>query len=157
MWTDYGYVGTHATPPSLSAPKSHGKLRSMLTGTGVGSNFRFVSHLELQPAEGEAGFTFVVLFENVRCPQSVGKLFMPIMVGYAYGIKYRLYGVWGIHPSPDAGLRRRRAQGRAAEPDSPSADRRGARATRLAREARREGAGGRKSAPARPRGKAQGP
>ena len=111
-----------------------------------------MSHLELQPAEGEAGFTFVFLFENVRCPQSVGKLFMPIMVGYAYDIKYRLYGVWGVHPSPDAGLRRRHAQGRAAEPE-----RRGARATRLAREARREGAGGRKPAPARPRGKAQGP
>ena len=27
--------------PSISAPRSHGKLRSMLTGTGVGSNFRF--------------------------------------------------------------------------------------------------------------------
>jgi hypothetical protein len=34
------------SPPSLSAPRSHGKLRSMLTGTGVGSNFRFVSDLE---------------------------------------------------------------------------------------------------------------
>ena len=47
--TAYGYVGTcamHSTP-SLSAPRSHGKLRSMLTGTGVGSNFRFVSDLEL--------------------------------------------------------------------------------------------------------------
>ena len=38
------------SPPSLSAPRSHGKLRSMLTGTGVGSNFRFVVHLELKPA-----------------------------------------------------------------------------------------------------------
>ena len=38
------------SPPSLSAPRSHGKLRSMLTGTGVGSNFRFVSDLELKPA-----------------------------------------------------------------------------------------------------------
>ena len=39
------------SPPSLSAPRSHGKLRSMLTGTGVGSNFRFVSDLELKPAQ----------------------------------------------------------------------------------------------------------
>ena len=38
------------SPPSLSAPRSHGKLRSMLTGTGVGSNSRFVSDLELKPA-----------------------------------------------------------------------------------------------------------
>ena len=38
------------SPPSLSAPRSHGKLRSMLTGTGVGSNFRFVADLELKPA-----------------------------------------------------------------------------------------------------------
>ena len=38
------------SPPSLSAPRSHGKLRSMLTGTGVGSNFRSVSDLELKPA-----------------------------------------------------------------------------------------------------------
>ena len=29
------------SPLSLSAPRSHGKHRSMLTGTGVGSNFRF--------------------------------------------------------------------------------------------------------------------
>ena len=35
------------SPPSISAPRSHGKLRSMLTGTGVGSNFRFVADLEL--------------------------------------------------------------------------------------------------------------
>ena len=39
------------SPPSLSAPRSHGKLRSMLTGTGVGSNFRSVSDLELKPAK----------------------------------------------------------------------------------------------------------
>ena len=32
------------SPPSLSAPRSHGKLRRRLTGTGVGSNFRFVCH-----------------------------------------------------------------------------------------------------------------
>ena len=38
------------SPPSLSAPRSHGKLRRRLTGTGVGSNFRFVSDLELKPA-----------------------------------------------------------------------------------------------------------
>ena len=38
------------SPPSLSAPRSHGKLRRRLTGTGVGSNFRFVVHLELKPA-----------------------------------------------------------------------------------------------------------
>ena len=37
-------------PPSLPAPRSHGKLRRRLTGTGVGSNFRFVSDLELKPA-----------------------------------------------------------------------------------------------------------
>jgi hypothetical protein len=39
----------YAYPPP---PRSHGKLRSMLrrrlTGTGVGSNFRFVSDLELK-------------------------------------------------------------------------------------------------------------
>ena len=48
MVTTYGYVGTYATPPHpYPAPMSHGKLRSMLTGTGVavGSNFRFVVHL----------------------------------------------------------------------------------------------------------------
>ena len=38
------------SPPSLSAPRSHGKLRRRLTGTGVGSNFRFVADLEWQPA-----------------------------------------------------------------------------------------------------------
>ena len=38
------------SPPSISAPRSHGKLRRRLTGTGVGSNFRFVSDLELKPA-----------------------------------------------------------------------------------------------------------
>ena len=38
------------SPTSLSAPRSHGKLRSMLTGTGVGSNFRFVSHLDAEAA-----------------------------------------------------------------------------------------------------------
>jgi hypothetical protein len=37
-------------PLSISAPRSHGKLRSMLTGTGVGSHFRFVTDLELKPA-----------------------------------------------------------------------------------------------------------
>ena len=47
MVTAYGYLGTCATPPhpylpSISAPRSHGKLRRRLTGTGVGSNFRFV-------------------------------------------------------------------------------------------------------------------
>ena len=47
MATDYG------SPPSISAPRSHGKLRSMLTGTGVGSDSRFkciVTDLELKPA-----------------------------------------------------------------------------------------------------------
>ena len=55
MMTAYGYVGTYATPtpPSLPTPRNHGKLRRRLTGTGVRSNFRFVSHLELQPAERE--------------------------------------------------------------------------------------------------------
>ena len=52
--TAYGHVGTYATPPHpylhVSAPRSHGKLRRMLTGTGVESNFRFVVHLELKPA-----------------------------------------------------------------------------------------------------------
>ena len=43
------------SPPSISAPRSHGKLRSMLTGTGVGSNFRFVADLELKPAKLEFG------------------------------------------------------------------------------------------------------
>ena len=40
------------SPSSLTAPRtrSHGKLRRRLTGTGVGSNFRFVVHLELKPA-----------------------------------------------------------------------------------------------------------
>jgi hypothetical protein len=38
------------SPPSLSAPRSHGKLRRRLTGTGVGSNFRFVADLRLKPA-----------------------------------------------------------------------------------------------------------
>ena len=37
---------------SLSAPRSHEKLRWRLTGTGVGSNFRFVCHLEWKPACG---------------------------------------------------------------------------------------------------------
>ena len=41
-------------PLSLSAPRSHGKLRRRLTGTGVGSNFRFVSDLELKPARGRS-------------------------------------------------------------------------------------------------------
>ena len=61
MVTAYGYVGTYATPPHPydhicpQDARSHGKLRSMLTGTGVGStgvgsNFRFVVHLELKPA-----------------------------------------------------------------------------------------------------------
>ena len=44
------------SPPSLCAPRSHGKLRSMLTGTGVGSNFRFVTDLELKPAGCETIF-----------------------------------------------------------------------------------------------------
>ena len=38
------------SPSSLSAPRSHGKLTRRLTGTGVGSNFRFVRELELKPA-----------------------------------------------------------------------------------------------------------
>ena len=42
------------SPPSLSAPRSHGKLRRMLTGTGVQSSFRFVLHLELQSASTDA-------------------------------------------------------------------------------------------------------
>ena len=42
------------SPPSLPAPRSHGKLRRRLTGTGVGSNFRFVADLELQPATRQA-------------------------------------------------------------------------------------------------------
>ena len=37
-------VVCHPTP-SLPAPRSHGKLRRRLTGTGVGSSFRFVSDL----------------------------------------------------------------------------------------------------------------
>ena len=58
MVTAYGYVGTcgplHSNlHPYCICPQepSHGKLRSMLTGTGVGSNFRFVSDLELKPAQ----------------------------------------------------------------------------------------------------------
>jgi hypothetical protein len=38
------------SPSSLPAPGSHGKLRRMLTWTGVESNFRFVVHLKLKPA-----------------------------------------------------------------------------------------------------------
>ena len=40
------------SPPSISAPplRSHEKLRRRLTGTGVGSNFRFVGELDLKPA-----------------------------------------------------------------------------------------------------------
>ena len=46
-----GYVGTYChSPPSISAPRSHEKLRRRLTGTGVGSNFRFVGELDLKPA-----------------------------------------------------------------------------------------------------------
>ena len=37
-------------PSSLPAPRSHGKLRRRLTGTGAGSNFRFVPDLRLKPA-----------------------------------------------------------------------------------------------------------
>ena len=44
------------SPPSLSAPRSHGKLRRRLTGTGVGSNFRFVFHLELKPARARFSY-----------------------------------------------------------------------------------------------------
>ena len=45
MATAYGNVGTYATPIIHIWPQEpHGKLRSMLTGTGVGSNFAFVSH-----------------------------------------------------------------------------------------------------------------
>ena len=40
-------------PPTLPpGANSHGKLRRMLTGTGVGSIFRFVNDLEWQPAWG---------------------------------------------------------------------------------------------------------
>ena len=48
-------------PPSLPAPKSHGKLRRRLTGTGAGSNFRFVADLRLKPAHIYIGTTLVRL------------------------------------------------------------------------------------------------
>ena len=52
----YGLVGTYVAllhPPTLPpGANSHGKLRRMLTGTGVGSIFRFVNDLEWQPAWG---------------------------------------------------------------------------------------------------------
>ena len=53
MVTDYGYVGTYATPPHRYLPPGAQEpweaQEYMLTGTGVGSTFRFVSDLELKP------------------------------------------------------------------------------------------------------------
>ena len=57
MVTAYGCVGTYATatypylPPGAMESSGGG---SQLTGTGVGSNFRFVSDLELKPARGRS-------------------------------------------------------------------------------------------------------
>ena len=46
--------------PSMPAPRSHWKLRRMLTGTEVESNFCFVVHLELKPAREHTEITVSV-------------------------------------------------------------------------------------------------
>ena len=43
--------GRMSLPPSLPAPRSHGKLRRSLKGTGVGSDVRFVADLRWKPAK----------------------------------------------------------------------------------------------------------